>query len=141
MSLVNRDTKESQKIPFSLVNNSFQVAIENLMAGNYDYKVSVEGQNINKYGRFLITDYNIEEQFTSANLKKLQTLADKTGGEYYFSNQINTTIDDLVANKNYVTTQKSILKEQSLIDWKWILFLILVLLSVEWFTRKYFGKI
>jgi hypothetical protein len=141
LSVTNIDTKELKRIPFSLVNNSFQVAIEDLPSGNYSYKVTVEGQNINKVGRFLITESKIEEQFTNANSGKLNILATKTGGKRYYPSEINNLIDDFNIDNTYVTTQKYSQKEQNLIDWKWILFLVIILLTVEWFTRKYFGKI
>ena len=50
-------------------------------------------------------------------------------------------INDLIANKDYFTTQKMVSKKQSLINWKWILIGIASLLSIEWFLRKYYGKI
>jgi hypothetical protein len=46
-----------------------------------------------------------------------------------------------VADEAYATLQKTILKKQAFIDWKWVLFLLLTLLTIEWFVRKYYGKI
>jgi hypothetical protein len=115
--------------------------MEDLSSGDYQYKVSVEGQKMIKTGRFLITDFKIEEQFTNANSEKLTVLANKTGGKLYYPSEINDLIDNFTNDNSYVTTQKSTQKEQYLIDWKWILFLIITLLTIEWFTRKYYGKI
>ena len=141
ISITNSDTKKAIQLPFSLVNNSYQVEIENLLAGNYDYKVSVEGETLSKYGKFKITDYKVEEQFTNANHQKLQKLANRTGGRLFYKNQENNLINQLMDDETYFTTQKSTLKEQHFIDWKWILFLIIGLLSIEWFIRKYHGKV
>lgn len=139
--ITNRDTKEQIKIPFSLVNKAYQTEIENLISGDYNYEVSVFGQNIKKYGRFKITDYQIEEQFTNANKNKLQKLADNTGGKLFYIDQVDEISKELLENESYYTVQKSTTKEQNLIDWKWILFLIISLLTLEWFIRKYHGKI
>ena len=141
LTVTNKETNVRKKIPFSLVNNSFQAAMEDLSSGDYQYKVSVEGQKMIKTGRFLITDFKIEEQFTNANSEKLTVLANKTGGKLYYPSEINDLIDNFTNDNSYVTTQKSTQKEQYLIDWKWILFLIITLLTIEWFTRKYYGKI
>ena len=141
ISITNSDTKKAIQLPFSLVNNSYQVEIENLLAGNYDYKVSVEGETLSKYGKFKITDYKVEEQFTNANHQKLQKLANRTKGKLFYKNQEEILIKQLMDDETYFTTQKSTLKEQHLIDWKWILFLIIGLLSIEWFIRKYHGKV
>ena len=141
ISITNSDTKKAIQLPFSLVNNSYQVEIENLLAGNYDYKVSVEGETLSKYGKFKITDYKVEEQFTNANHQKLQKLANRTKGKLFYKNQEEILIKQLMDDETYFTTQKSTLKEQHLIDWKWILFLIIGLLSIEWLIRKYHGKV
>ena len=141
ITITNTATKEVKKLPLSLINNSYQVSVDNLISGDYIFSVEVLGQNIKKYGKFKISDYQIEEQFTSANKNKLQKLASKTGGKLYYKNQIESLIQHLIEDKTYFTTQKSIEKEQNLIDWKWILFLVVVLFTAEWFIRKYFGKI
>lgn len=141
ITITNTATKEVKKLPLSLINNSYQVSIDNLISGDYIFSVEVLGQNIKKYGKFKISDYQIEEQFTSANKNKLKKLASKTGGKLYYKNQIESLIQHLIEDKTYFTTQKSIEKEQNLIDWKWILFLVVILFTAEWFIRKYFGKI
>ncbi|WP_299667346.1 VWA domain-containing protein [uncultured Polaribacter sp.] len=141
ITVTNKETKEITKLPFSLINNSYQIAIENLISGEYDFKVAVLGQNITKYGSFKITDYEIEEQFTHANVNKLKKLALKTGGKLYHKNQTESLMQDLINNTSYYTTQKPIVKEQNLIDWKWILFFVIGLFTTEWFIRKYYGKI
>ena len=103
--------------------------------------MAVLGQNINKYGKFKITDFLIEEQFTRANTEKLLQLADRTGGKLYHKNQFKNLKEELLTNTSYYTIQKSITKEKNLIDWRWILFIVISLFSAEWFIRKYHGKI
>ncbi len=58
-----------------------------------------------------------------------------------FKNEIDELKKLLLEDKTFFTTQKLIVKEQSLIDWKWVLLIIALLLSIEWFVRKYFGKL
>ena len=141
ISITNKKTKEIIKLPFSLINNSYQIAIENLASGAYNFKVKVLGQNTMKYGSFKISDYQVEEQFTHSNIDKLTKLAAKTGGKLYYQNETENLIKHVLENKNYYTVQKPNIKEQNLIDWRWILFFIISLCSAEWFIRKYFGKI
>ncbi|MGG8494798.1 VWA domain-containing protein [Tenacibaculum sp. TC6] len=141
LKIMNVATKEVKTVPFSLVNNSYQVAVEGLASGEYAYQVSVAGQTVKQYGRFQITTYQIEEQFTNANKQKLQKLANKTKGHLYTKNQVENIVADLMNDPSYFTVQKSVTSQKNLIDWKWILILIAVFLSVEWFIRKYYGKI
>jgi hypothetical protein len=139
--ITNKKTKKITKLPFSLINNSYQIAIENLSSGAYSFKVVVLGQNVTKYGSFKISDYQVEEQFTHSNNDKLTKLALRAGGKLYYKNEIESLIKNLLENKAYYTVQKPTVKEQDLIDWRWILLFIVSLFSVEWFIRKYFGKI
>ncbi|WP_231891988.1 VWA domain-containing protein [Tenacibaculum ovolyticum] len=139
--ITNSKTKEKKRLPFSLVNNSYQVSVEGLLSGDYSYKVSVVNQKINSYGKFKITDYQIEEQFTNANSKKMNSLALKTDGKLTYSDKVDDLLSMLSSDTSYYTIQKSVTKKQNLIDWKWILLLAVALLSTEWFIRKYYGKI
>jgi hypothetical protein len=141
ITITNTASKEVTKLPFSLVNNAYQAEIENLAFGNYTYKVSVKNQNLNKFGRFKITAYQIEKQFINANNDKLEKLANITGGKLFYKNQLDALTKELIENKNFYTTQKSIVTTQNLIDWKWILFFVIGLFSLELFIRKYYGKI
>jgi len=139
--VTNKKTKKALKLPFSLMNNSYQIAIENLRFGEYIFKVSVVGEDIIKYGSFKITDYKIEEQFTNSNVQKLRKLAIKTGGKVFFKDEIIKLNKKLLHDKQYYTIQKPSIKEQNLIDWRWVLIVIASLFSAEWFIRKYYGKI
>jgi len=141
IAITNTATKEVTKIPFSLINNAYQVEIENLIAGDYSYEVSVLGLDIKNTGRFIITEYQIEEQFTNANVNKLQQLATKTGGKLFYKNQMTDLTKQLLENESFYTVQKSSVKQQNLIDWKWILFFVVTLFTAEWFIRKHNGKI
>lgn len=141
LSLKNKQTNEELSYPFSLSKNSYQVRLEALNPGEYDFVVSVEGQNISRKGSFQIIESSVEEQFTNANKDKLQRLANKTQGKLYYSHQYDELIKDLVNNDRYKTIQRSKSIEEPIVNWHWILFLITGLLTLEWFTRKYHGKI
>jgi energy-coupling factor transporter transmembrane protein EcfT len=141
IAITNKETKKVVKLPFSVMNNSYQIAIENLDSGNYIYKVSVVGQDIIKYGSFKITAYNIEEQFTNSDVQKLKNLAVKVGGKVFFKDEVASLSKKLLEDKRYYTVQKSSTKEQNLIDWQWFLIFVISLFSAEWFIRKYYGKI
>jgi hypothetical protein len=141
LSITNTVTKEQREFPFSLAHNSFQVAVEDLSPGSYQYTVTVAGQKSKRSGVFLISEARIEEQFTKANTLKLNRLANRTGGKLYYTTGISGLVEDFVENDDYATIQKTTLREQALIDWKWILFLVLTVVTIEWFVRKYYGKI
>jgi len=141
LMVTNLKTKKKVKVPFSLVNNSFQTEIADLSSGNYEYKVTVLEQNISETGRFIITEFEIENQFTSANVEKLKKLANNSGGKLFYVDQIDELTSELIKNQTFYTIQESTVKPQNLINWRWILFLVISLFTLEWFIRKYYGKI
>lgn len=141
LELTNTNTNQTKSYPFSLTNNSYQLSLEALNSGIYEYKVNVEGQDISKSGSFQITEFSVEEQFTNANKEKLQRLAERTGGKSYYINNNDGLIQELINSKEYVTIQRSSISKESIINWIWILFLLTGLLAIEWFVRKYHGKI
>lgn len=137
----NTDTDVSQNVSFSLQSNSFSAVLEDLPAGNYEFTVSVAQQSVEKSGKFKITNYQIEKQFNKANVEGLSAIAEKTSGKMYFNSGDNDLINDLLTDKRYVTVQSVITKKESLIEWQLLLILAIVSFSVEWFIRKYYGKL
>ena len=74
-------------------------------------------------------------------MSKLKELTNKTRGAYYFENNYNELIPDLLNDKRFSSVQKIKINYDQLINWKWGLIVILSLLSLEWFIRKYYGQI
>ncbi len=83
----------------------------------------------------------MEAQFTHAAEFKLKQLAVNTGGTSFYSDEITRLTQDLLTDETYYSEQKAIVKEQTLLEWKWLLLLIISACTAEWFLRKYFGKI
>jgi len=137
----NQETGKEIRVPFSLYNNSYKVTLESLASGNYEYTITVLNQNISKKGNFIISEFEIEEQFVNANEDKLNTLASNTNGTLFYKDQQEQLITTLLNDNRFKTIQKSKEQEQNLIEWKWLLSIIIILFSTEWFLRKYFGKI
>ncbi|WP_298901843.1 VWA domain-containing protein [uncultured Psychroserpens sp.] len=141
ITLKNKDTDETQSFPFVLKNTNYEVDLSGLDAGNYSFTVKVNNENISKSGELKILDYNVEQQFLNANVSKLQSLAETSNGTSYFIDNTNAVINDLLNDSRFATIQNSTKKVVPLIDWKYLLALIILSLSAEWFIRKYNGLI
>jgi len=141
ISVKNSDTEERTVFPMLLKNNFFEVDLNSLAAGIYSYTVSVEDEAVSRSGSFTILDFNVEQQFGNANVTKLRRLATHTGGKAYFPSQQEELISLLINSDTYPSIQKSDQKVVPLIDWKYLLALIVLTLSAEWFIRKYNGLI
>lgn len=140
-TIINKNSKKKKTFPFSLSGSSYQLELTSLEAGEYEYTIEVDGQNISKKGTFKVNEFLVEEQFTNANSYKLELLAQKTNGKLYFEDKHRLVIDDLVTDNRFSTIQKSKKTIDKLVNWQWIMLLIIGLLSLEWFIRKYIGKI
>jgi hypothetical protein len=141
VSLKNKDDNSTKTYPFLLKNNSYEVDLSGLPAGDYDFTVSVNSENTSTSGVFKVLDYNIEQQFLNANVSKLNKLSANSQGTSYFIDNTNTLISDLLQDKRFVTIQKSTKNTMPLIDWQWLLAIIALSLAAEWFIRKYNGLI
>lgn len=141
LQLTNNKTNDVITVPFSLKTNSYQVSLENLPSGEYNYKIEVNNTTISKSGTFKITEFDIEAQFTRANNNKLNKLALRSNGTLFYKNQAELLVKQLLSNDAFFTIQKEKIIKRSLIDWQLLLILIVFLLATEWFTRKYFGKV
>lgn len=139
--LENTLSKEKQVLPFVLKNNNYQVDLSGLDPSSYNFTVRLKTENISKSGSFEVLEYNIEQQFLNADVTRLRQLATNTSGESFFMDNLDELIAELSSNESYKPIQKSNKNTVPLIDWKYLLGLIVFTLSAEWFLRKYNGLI
>lgn len=139
IDVIDENTKEAKTFPFVLKNNNYQLDLSSLPASDYSFKVKAESSNLSRSGKFRILEYNIEQQFLNANVEKLQTLADNSQGDAYYPEETEKLMTDLLNDNRFVTIEKSSKNTVPLIDWKYLLALIAICLTSEWFIRKYNG--
>jgi hypothetical protein len=114
--------------------------IGTLNEGVYKYKASTElnGKIEEVRGEFLVSAQNMEAQNLTADFGLLRKLSEETGGKFYPIEKINE-----LSNGIQKTEVKSIIHSEdsfnAIINLKIVFFLLLVLVSAEWFTRKYLG--
>jgi hypothetical protein len=137
----NKETQVETIVPFILKNNNYQANLSGFAPGAYTYTVKANNGEASVSGSFQILDYNVEQQFLNANVTKLQQLAANSQGLSYFIANTDHLISDLLHDSRYVTLQKSTKNVVPLIDFKFLLALMILSLSIEWFLRKYNGLI
>ena len=139
IQVVNSKTKAAKKYDLLKATNSFKVNLDGLEAGNYTFKVTEKQSNSSFSGFFEVLDFEIEKQFVNPDKNRLEQLASNTNGAVFYPNQIEKLIQSLIENENYIPTQKETIKKTPLIDWIWLLVLVVLSLATEWFVRKYNG--
>lgn len=131
----------NKEIPLLVKGNYFEVDLSDFEPGKYSFTVRVLNSNISKSGTFEILDFDVEQQFTTTNYRKLEKLANATQGKLYYPSQIDLLLSDFNKNLGFLPVQKSNENVVSLIDFKILLALIIAALSAEWFIRKFNGLI
>ncbi len=115
--------------------------IGGLREGVYKFKASTtlsdKTEEVN--GQFLVKSQNIEAQNLTADFGLLRKLSSETGGKFYNAGQLSILASDLEKTKaaSLIHSEETF---NQLINLKWVFFLLLGLISAEWFLRKYLGS-
>ncbi len=120
---------------------SSRYRIGGLKEGIYRFKAftTVNNNTEEVNGQFLVKTQNLEAQNLTADFGLLRKLATETGGKFYKADQVSDLTNDL----NQTKVASLIHSEETfnqLINLKWVFFLLLTLISAEWFMRKYLGS-
>ena len=127
--------------PLLLNNLSYSVELSGIKAGDYQFTVRNKDEPISISGEFKVLEYNVEKQFLNANAETLKTIAAASNGQAFFIDDTSNFIDTLLNDNRFNSIQTSKREITPLIDWKYLLGLIALALSLEWFIRKYNGLI
>lgn len=139
ISVQNSKTKASKKYDLLKSTNSFKVNLDGLSAGNYSFTITEKQSKTKFSGSFEILDFDLEKQFVNPDKSRLSQLATNTNGVVFYPDQMDKLIKSLLENEQYIPIQKETITKTPLIDWKWILLILIACLSIEWFVRKYNG--
>jgi hypothetical protein len=143
LSITIKDQETGKIFNYPLLNSEsvYRVDLSGLSSGTYEFVVSNNEERISQSGQFKVIAFNIEQQFLSPDVDRLQALSENTGGELYNNNSFEQLVQTLIKNPDFVTIQKESREISPLIDWYYLLGLIALAVSLEWFIRKYNGLI
>lgn len=135
--------KKTYTYQFSKTDKSYSIDLGNLPAGEYTYEATVNGMQSygTKTGTLHVKALQTEALQTCANHGVLRATASETGGNFYLRTQLDQLEKDLLENQNMQTVVYEQEEMKDLLDQKWLFFLILALLTLEWLVRKWNGFI
>ena len=134
--------EEGKQYRYSYQNtrNNPRYTVKNLPAGVYQYKATTEinGENFTASGRFSVQALQLESLELTANHNLLRSISEKTGGSFYHIQQQDALLQQMqqLEARNIITADEAY---ESVLSLEWLLTLLLLLVSVEWFVRKYNG--
>ncbi len=140
-SIELRSKQKTLLLPLILSGNQYQVTLNDLPPGKYQYRIFDKHANLSKNGQFEILPYNLEQINTWINLPKLRRLAQQTNGQVILTNHFKKALNNLLLSANYKSIVSYKSTEGNLIDYKILLFILLVLLGIEWFIKKLKGSL
>lgn len=130
-----------KKFNYTTNENNTQYRVSNLPEGVYQYEAStnINGQAYNSAGEFTVERLQIENLNLTANHQLLRQLSEETGGQFFTPSQMNQLAEAITQQetKSRIYTSEAYLP---IINLKWIFFLLLILVSLEWGIRKYMGS-
>ncbi len=128
---------------FDKTGNAYTLNAGILPPGNYQVsaQTTYKGRKETAACAFYVRDVTLESLQTRANHQLLNTLSASSGAAMYGPQDMLKIVEDLRKNENITAVLHETFTTQPLIDEKWLFIIILLLLSIEWFIRKYYGNV
>lgn len=135
--------EEGREFPytFSPLNGRYKLNAGSLPVGNYTYVASTvsEGQTLKEIGEFSVSPLQAELTNTIADHKLLAQFARENGGEMVYPDAVSSLVEKIKAREEITSVSYETKQLNDLINFRWLLFLILLLLGGEWLLRKRAG--
>ncbi len=126
---------------FDRTDDFYRLNAGNLEPGDYTYEAEtyLGSQHFTEKGNFSIVKNELENQNTRADFGLLYQLSEQSGGKFFPFADYGTLLDTIVANKRITVQQHQQTFQTEWINLKSLFILLILLLGLEWFFRKYWG--
>ncbi len=126
---------------FSKQGNSYYLDAGLLPVDNYTYNATVliKNKKMNFKGSFTVAPVDIEFTDLIANHQLLYNLSQKSSGELIYPKDIDKLKEILTERKDIKTVKYERIQYLEWTNIIWILIIIILFISTEWFIRKYNG--
>lgn len=141
LTIINKNTKNIYEYLFSKAENNYNLNIGMLPEGIYSFiaHTTFGGIEYNAGGTFTVESIGLEAQDLTANIERMRSLAEQTGGKHYYITDIQQLTKDLEKDKRITSISRQETRYNDLINFKWLFFIILGIITTEWVLRKMFG--
>jgi len=135
------DSLQEFAYQFDRADDFYLLNAGNLQPGDYTFEAETDlgNQHFTEKGSFSIVKSELEIQNTQADFELLNKLSAQTGGKFFELTEYGTLLDTIVANKQITVQQHQQTFQTEWINLKSIFLILILLLGVEWFLRKFWG--
>lgn len=138
---IKNDSLREFTYQFDRSSDAYRLNAGNLRTGDYTYEAetNIGDQHFTERGSFSIVKNELEIQNTRADFGVLYQLSEITGGKFFPLSDYGTLLDTIRANKQIAVQQHQQTFQTEWINLKSLFILLILLVGVEWFFRKYWG--
>lgn len=144
VTLILKDNKnKTYNYTFNKKQTMYSLSAGQFPAGEYTYEAKVKfGDKLyTKTGIVIIKEIVSEKINIVANHQLLYQMSKQSGGKLFYKNQLEQLQKEILASDSIKSITYSHKQLTDLVNLKWLFFVILAFLSIEWFLRKYNGKV
>jgi hypothetical protein len=129
--------------PMSVSDKDYHIDLSYLPSDIYAYKIYNESDSTVNLaeGSFSVLPSQLEMLDTKARHQLLSNISQNSQAKFYNEQNWFNVLNDLKEHPKFKTQSYTSFELIEWINFKWILLLITLLISLEWFLRKYFGSI
>jgi len=123
----------------ALGSGRYEGSIDGLPPGDYTFQARAEREGAvlgEDRGRFVVGDLTAEYMDVAMNTPLLRGLAERTGGAFFTAGDLDGLGDSLSTRASFAPRTVTTASDHKLWTAEFILALIVLLLSLEWFIRK-----
>ena len=126
---------------FSKQNNAYYLNMGELPVGTYTWiaKTQLGNKSYEKSGSFTVQEIFVETANLVADFDLLKSIAQTSGGKYFSHHEMEKLVQEIKANDNIKPVASYQKKYSMLLNSPWYLALIVLLMGIEWFLRKWHG--
>lgn len=139
---LTNESGEQFNFLFSPEARGYILDLDRLPIGVYRYlaTTALGNNNYRERGEFIVTRRSLEIENLNADHGMMYRLASNNDGEMIFPDQLNAFPEMLNARSDLKSKIYFEEKYSGLHDMPWIIGLVILLLTLEWLLRKYFGS-
>lgn len=140
--ITNHENKKYTYL-FTRSANAYHLNLGVFPEGEYNYVGSTNygGKTHRVEGVFYVSSQNLEEIDLVANHNLLFNISQRTSAKMIYPNDIDQLRDLIKKREDIKPIVNQVITNKKLVDTIWYLVLIIALFSLEWFLRKFWGRV
>lgn len=140
--VVTDEKGNKSNLQFGVTGNFYKLSLGKLNPGKYNWTASTSfnGKSHSKSGVFVVEDIALENLDTYANHSVLNQMAVKTQGEFDVLKNYRKILTKIKERSDITSVSYKEAAFNDLIDYKFLFIILLLLMSLEWFLRRWFGS-